>query len=123
MTNFIEFTDGGEDPAARPYIWQRAKRLHAYDMCDLYALELSCIAEGLAAARECMRGMIGTYRQWKLGYEHETDGFEKVHRAYEGIFVRRQFAEAWRLYSAARRDYHELRCASAFEEHLYRRAA
>lgn len=122
MTNFIDFNDGGEDPAARPYIWQRAKRLHAYDIHDLYSLELSRIADNLATARERVRSMIREYRHWKVGYENETDGFEKVHRAYEGIFVRRQFADAWRHYLTAHQDYCELLRAYHFGTLPHRRA-
>lgn len=55
------------------------------------------------------RRLLRQYRTWKVQYDTETDELEKVYKAYEGIFLRRQLSDALHLYANANRDYHEMR--------------
>lgn len=124
MTNFTDLSGGGDDRTVRPYIWQLPQP-SAHDIRDMGVNDMLEMAESLAVFRACVRAMLTLYRAWKSGYAQETDGFEKIHRAYDGIFVRRQFADAWRLYLTANRDYHEVRRVNMtnLRQPPYRRAA
>ena len=59
--------------------------------------------------RLMVRRLLRQYRTWKVQYENETDNLEKVYKAYDGIFLRRQLSDALHLYANANRDYHEMR--------------
>ena len=91
------------------YVQQLRDHLIHIDAKEISYLEMKQMAEVLARFRNRVRVMIHHYRRWKADYERETDRVEKVYRAYEGIFVRRQLADVWQLYLTVNRDYHELR--------------
>jgi hypothetical protein len=91
------------------YVQQLRDHLIHIDAKEISYLEMKQMAEVLARFRNRVRVMIHHYRRWKADYEREHDRIEKVYRAYEGIFVRRQLADVWQLYLTVNRDYHELR--------------
>lgn len=110
----------GRDPGAGPetnaetafgtaYVQQLRDHLIHIDSHDISYLEMKQMAEVMARFRNRVRVMIHHYRRWKADYEREHDRIEKVYRAYEGIFVRRQLADVWQLYMTVNRDYHQLR--------------
>ncbi|HEY0902222.1 MAG TPA: hypothetical protein VGD95_08870 [Micavibrio sp.] len=76
---------------------------------DISYLDMKQMAEITARYRNRVRVIIHHYRRWKADYQREQDRVEKVYRAYEGIFVRRQLADVWQLYLTVNRDYHALR--------------
>ncbi|NCC20904.1 MAG: hypothetical protein EOM26_00405 [Alphaproteobacteria bacterium] len=59
--------------------------------------------------RMTARRLVRQVRLWKAQYEREEDQLERVYKAYEGIFLRRQLSDALNLYVMANRDYHEMR--------------
>lgn len=91
------------------YVRQLRDHLIHIDAQDISYLEMKQMAEVMDRFRNRVRVMIHHYRRWKADYEREHDRIEKVYRAYEGIFVRRQLADVWQLYMTVNRDYHELR--------------
>lgn len=91
------------------YVQQLRDHLIHIEAKEISYLEMKQMAEVLARFRNRVRVMIHHYRRWKADYEREHDRIEKVYRAYEGIFVRRQLADVWQLYLTVNRDYHELR--------------
>ena len=118
MTKFIENDDDfeGRGPDAdaesafgKAYVQQLRDHLIHIDAHSISYLEMKQMAEVMARFRNRVRVMIHHYRRWKADYEREHDRVEKVYRAYEGIFVRRQLADVWQLYLTVNRDYHELR--------------
>ena len=110
LTNFIDFTDGGDDRSSgQPYIWPLNDHTGPIDAYSLHDSEVTQISYTLIRFRNRARLAAHQYRRWKRAYETETDGFEKVYRAYDGIFIRRHFAEVWRLYLTVNRDYHQMR--------------
>ena len=101
--------DGMEERYGPAYVQQLRDRLIHIEGREIHYLEMKQMAEILARFRNRVRVMVHHYRRWKVDYERETDRIEKVYRAYEGIFVRRQLADVWQLYVTVNRDYHELR--------------
>ena len=91
------------------YVQQLRDHLVHIEAKGISYLEMKQMAEVLARFRNRVRVMVHHYRRWKADYEREHDRIEKVYRAYEGIFVRRQLADVWQLYMTVNRDYHELR--------------
>ncbi len=91
------------------YVQQLREHLIDVDACALSYLDMKQMAEIMVRFRNRVRVMIHHYRRWQTDYQREQDRFEKVYRAYEGIFVRRQLADVWQLYLTVNRDYHELR--------------
>jgi hypothetical protein len=61
-----------------------------------------------ARYRSRLKSMVMSYRLWKQSYADEMDELERVYTAYEGIFMRRQLNDCWRLYLAVNRDYHAM---------------
>lgn len=100
---------------------------------EVQYLEMKQMGDVLTRFRERTRAMISHYRVWKKAYGDETDGIERVYKAYEGMFMRQQLRDAWRLYLTVNRDYHELyrtymtqidqKKAAPFSYDTYRRAA
>lgn len=78
---------------------------------EIQYLEVKQMIDMLIRYRAKMKKVLTEYRAWKTAYEVETDEIEKVYTAYEGIFARRQFADAWKLYVTVNQDYHDLRRA------------
>lgn len=76
---------------------------------DIQYLDMKQRGDILARFRSRVRLAVRQVRAWKAAYEAETDTIEKVYSAYEGIFIRRQFADVWQLYVTVNRDYHEMR--------------
>ena len=111
MKKYNENNDfyGIEERYGPAYVQQLRDRLIHIEGREIQYLEMKQMAEILARFRNRVRVMIHHYRRWKVDYERETDRIEKVYRAYEGIFVRRQLADVWQLYLTVNRDYHELR--------------
>jgi hypothetical protein len=97
-----------EGPRNAAYVLRLRAHLINVDAHTISYLEMKQMAEIMARYRNRVRVMIHHYRRWKADYEREEDRIEKVYRAYEGIFVRRQLADVWQLYLTVNRDYHEL---------------
>lgn len=76
---------------------------------EIQYLEMKQMADVLTRFRGRVRLVLSQYRVWKAAYAVETDDIEKVYMAYEGIFIRRQFADVWQLYVTVNRDYHDMR--------------
>ena len=91
------------------FVQQLRDHMIQFEAKDIQYLEMKQMAEIQARFRNRVRVMIHHYRRWKADYEREVDPIEKVYRAYEGIFVRRQLADVWSLYVTVNRDYHEMR--------------
>ncbi len=100
---------GTETVFGTAYIQQLRDHLIHIDAGEISYLEMKQMAEVMVRFRNRVRVMVHHYRRWKADYEREHDRIEKVYRAYEGIFVRRQLADVWQLYLTVNRDYHELR--------------
>lgn len=118
MTKFAknEGSVKGRRPAATAettfgaaYVQQLRDHLIQIDAQDISYLEMKQMAEIMARFRNRVRVLVHHYRRWQADYHREQDRVEKVYRAYEGIFVRRQLADVWQLYVTVNRDYHELR--------------
>lgn len=105
----INDLDGLEERYGPAYVQQIRDYLVKADARELQYLDMKQMAEILARFRNRVRVMVHHYRRWKVDYERESDRIEKVYRAYEGIFVRRQLADVWSLYVTVNRDYHEMR--------------
>ena len=101
--------DGSEERYGAAFVQQLRDHLIHIDAKEISYLEMKQMAEVMARFRNRVQVMIHHYRRWKADYEREHDRIEKVYRAYEGIFVRRQLADVWQLYLTVNRDYHELR--------------
>lgn len=71
--------------------------------------EIEQMSAILTRYRNRMRVTMQHYRRWQADYRRETDEIEKIYAAYEGIFIRRQLQDSWKLYRAVNRDYHEMR--------------
>jgi hypothetical protein len=71
--------------------------------------ELEQAEEIMARFRNRLRLMVKNYRSWKADYMSERDELEKAYMASEGIFLRRQLGDAWKLYAMVNQDYHEMR--------------
>lgn len=99
----------GDDGLSAGYVQQLRDHLIHMDPHEISYFDMKQMAEIMARYRNRVRVMIHHYRRWKADYEREADRVEKVYRAYEGIFVRRQLADVWQLYLTVNRDYHELR--------------
>lgn len=85
-------------------------RLAVCELKEVHFLELKQMNDDILPRYRAMaRRLLKQYRAWKAGYAGERDGLERVYRAYEGIFLRQQLADALRLYVTANRDYHEMR--------------
>ncbi len=85
-------------------------RLAVCEVKEVCFLELKQMNDDiLPRYRAVARRLIRQYRGWKVEYATETDGLERVYKAYEGIFLRQQLNDALRLYVTANRDYHEMR--------------
>ena len=76
---------------------------------EVQYLDVKQMTDIQARFRGRVRAMIAHYRRWRADYMREADALEKVYAAYEGLFIRRQLADAWQLYVAVNRDYHEMR--------------
>lgn len=83
-------------------------RLAACQVKEVQYLEMKQMLEILFRFRERARAMITHYRVWKNAYEAEKDPIERVYKGYEGIFIRQQLRDAWKLYLTVNRDYHEM---------------
>ena len=101
--------EGVEEQYGPAYVQQLRDHLIHIEAKEISYLEMKQMAEIMARFRNRVRVMIHHYRRWKADYERENDRLEKVYRAYEGIFVRRQLADVWQLYLTVNSDYHELR--------------
>lgn len=84
-------------------------RLTLWQKRDIQYLEMKQMQDILNRFRNRVRANIKHYRRWKADYESEKDQIEKVYKAYDGIFVRRQIKDAWRLYVMVNKDYHDMR--------------
>ena len=82
--------------------------LEATKVREIQYLEMKQMVEIQFRFRERVRGVVDNYRAWKRDYEAETDAVEKVYKAYDGIFLRGQLNDAWRMYVTVTRDYHEM---------------
>lgn len=98
-----------EDLSGSADVQQLRECLLYVDAQDIQYFDLKQLAEIQVRYRNRLRVMIHHYRRWRADYEREQDRVEKIYRAYEGIFVRRQLADSWQLYVTVNRDYHELR--------------
>lgn len=86
-------------------------RLARIEEREVQYLEVKQMIDMLYKYRGKMRAMLDMYREWKAQNEATTDEIEKVYIAYEGIFIRKQFEDAWKLYVMVNNDYHEMRRA------------
>ena len=91
------------------YLQDIQDRLNLCEAREIQYLEMKQIIEILARFRNRVRVMIRNYRSWKAAYDSENDQIEKVYKAYDGIFMRRQMDDAWKMYIMVNKDYHELR--------------
>ena len=76
---------------------------------DPQYLEVKQMADILRRYRTRVRLMAANYRCWSAEYQNEKDKVEKTYMAYEGIFLRQQLGDAWKLYVMANKDYHAMR--------------
>ncbi len=83
-------------------------RLTACKMREIQYLEMKQMVEILFRFRERARALVNVYRVWKRDYARETDQIEKVYKAYDGMFIRHQLQDAWKMYVTVNRDYHEM---------------
>lgn len=83
-------------------------RLSACQAREVQYLEMKQMQDVLFRFRERARAMVVHYRVWKRVYDGEKDQIERVYKAYEGIFLRQQLRDAWKLYLTVNRDYHEI---------------
>jgi hypothetical protein len=92
---------------------------------EIQYLEIKQMTDILARYRARVRVMVRHYRGWQAGYMREADEIEKIYAAYEGIFIRRQLQDSWKLYVAVNRDYHEMRRVylASLRQPPHRRAA
>ncbi len=102
----IDRDDVDDDGAV--YILGLRRRLPVQGRAIQY-LDMKQMADVLERQRARVRAMSVYYRGWKAGYAEESDEIERVYAAYEGIFIRRQLQDAWRLYVTVNQDYHEMR--------------
>lgn len=72
-------------------------------------LEMKQMIDIMGRFRTRMRNTICQYRCWALAHSAETDEIERAYSAYEGIFIRQQLRDCWRMYVTVNRDYHEMR--------------
>lgn len=84
-------------------------RLTLCEQREIQYLEMKQMQDVLIRFRRRVRSMVKHYRHWQADYQTEQDEIEKVYKAYDGIFIRRQIQDAWRLYVMVNRDYHEMR--------------
>lgn len=98
-----------EDRYESGYVQDIRDRLMRCEAREVQYLEMKQMMDILYRFRGRVKMMVSHYRRWKVDYENETDEIEKVYRAYEGIFIRRQFHDSWKLYVTVNRDYHEMR--------------
>lgn len=85
-------------------------RLEVCERREVQFIELKQMNDNiLPRYRAAAHRLLKEYRIWKADYAGERDGLERVYKAYEGIFLRQQLADALRLYATANRDYHEMR--------------
>ncbi|MCM2343261.1 MAG: hypothetical protein NDJ24_01725 [Alphaproteobacteria bacterium] len=109
LTNKSATFGDRDDLSGAAYVERLRDHLLTIDAQDIQYFDLKQLAEIQARYRNRVRVMVHHYRRWRADYEREQDRIEKVYRAYEGIFVRRQLADCWQLYLTVNRDYHELR--------------
>ena len=83
-------------------------RLAVCEAREVQYLEMKQMLEILFRFRERARAMLVHYRVWKNAYEAEKDEIERVYKGYEGIFLRQQLRDSWKLYLTVNRDYHEM---------------
>lgn len=82
--------------------------LNACEEKEVQYLEMKQMLDILFRFRERSRAMVHHYRVWKQVYESEKDTIERVYKAYEGLFLRQQLRDSWRLYLTVNRDYHDM---------------
>jgi hypothetical protein len=83
-------------------------RLAICEIREVQYLEMKQMQEILFRFRERARAMVVHYRMWQKAYNVEKDEIERVYKGYEGVFIRQQLRDAWRLYLTVNRDYHDL---------------
>ena len=101
-------------------------RVAACEARELSYFDLKQIADLMAGYRAKGRHLLKAYRLWKAEYAASEDRIEKIYKGYEGIFLRRQLADAIRLYVTVNQDYHELKRSyleNLFQSSSYRAAA
>jgi len=76
---------------------------------DIQYFDMKQMAEIQERFRNRVRSMVRMTRLWKADYESEFDEIERTYTAYEGIFIRRQLQDAWDMYLAVNKDYHEMK--------------
>jgi len=83
-------------------------RLEACEAREIQYLEMKQMGEIVFRFRERVRGLVNLYRSWKRDFSGEADKVERVYKAHEGHFLRRQLRDAWSLYVLVNKDYHEM---------------
>jgi hypothetical protein len=127
--------DAMETKYGAAFVQDIRDRLAACQVKEVQYLEMKQMLEILFRFRERARAMISHYRVWKHSYEAEKDDIERVYKAYEGLFIRQQLRDSWKLYLTVNRDYHEMyktymdqietkkKTPFSYERHNYRSAA
>jgi hypothetical protein len=76
---------------------------------DIEYADIAQMSDILQRFRRRMRNMVHMYRCWQLDYARERDLLDKTYSAQEGLFIRRQLQDSWRLYVTVNKDYHAMR--------------
>lgn len=92
---------------------------------DIQYLDMKQMIDILARFRARLRVTVRLYRRWRADYAREGDEMERAYSAYEGIFIRQQLRDCWRMYVTVNRDYHEMRRVylASLRQPPHRRAA
>lgn len=92
-------------PAFTQGIRDKLASVHAR---EVQYLEMKQMVDILFRFRERARAMLTHYRVWKRDFDCETDDVEKVYKSFEGILLRQQVRDAWKMYLTVNRDYHDM---------------
>ena len=75
---------------------------------EIQYLEMKQMVEIQFRFRERLRATLDQYRSWKREYAAQKDDVEKRYSGYDGIFIRHQLQDAWKMYMRVNQDYHEM---------------
>lgn len=87
---------------------QQAASQDVLDRENLQFFDLKQMAEIQARYRNRVRILAAKYRAWRTEHEGIHDVLDKVYSSYDGIFLRRQLADAYQMYRIINKDFHEL---------------
>lgn len=103
-----ELFDQMEEKYGSAFMQDIHDRLGACEAREVQYLEMKQMVEIQFRFRERLRGMVNLYRNWKRDVAAEKDNIEKVYKTYDGMFIRRQLNDAWKMYVTVNHDYHEM---------------